>query len=347
MKFGFFEHIDHHGPSLARQYDERYRLIEAADRAGYHAYHLAEHHGTPIGGAPSPALFLAGVAARTKRLRLGPLVYLLPLYHPVRLIEEICMLDQLSHGRLELGIGRGGAPVEHALYGISTDPAELARRFAEVRDIVLLGLRSEELSYDGEFYQLNNVPMVLKPVQQPHPPLWYGTANRDSARWTVPNSVNVLTLGPTSRARTVGDAYRAEWKAQGRDPQAMPFIGMTRHLVVADSDAEAIAIGRRAFADFNAKLRWLWDKMGQSASFPAHFVPDFDSACAAGLTFAGSPARARDYIANQIAESGISYLAVGFAFGTMSCDEALASIELFAREVMPAFTDPERMPASV
>jgi alkanesulfonate monooxygenase SsuD/methylene tetrahydromethanopterin reductase-like flavin-dependent oxidoreductase (luciferase family) len=339
MKFGFFEHIDHHGPSLARQYDDRYRLIEAADRLGFHAYHLAEHHGTPLGGAPSPALFLSGVAARTKRLRLGPLVYLLPLYHPVRLIEEICMLDQLSHGRLELGIGRGGAPVEHALYGISTEPADLARRFAEVRDIVLLGLRSDELNYDGEFFQLTNVPMVLKPIQRPHPPLWYGTANPESAAWTVPNNVNVLTLGPTSRARTVGDAYRAEWKTQGRDPNAMPFLGMTRHLVVADTDAAALSIGKRAYDDFNAKLRWLWDKAGQSAAFPAHFVPDFDVARAAGLTFAGTPAKARDYVAQQIAESGITYLAAGFAYGAMSYEEAAASIELFAKEVMPEFTN--------
>ena len=247
------------------------------------------------------------------------------------------MLDQLSHGRLELGIGRGGAAVEHRLFGISTDPAELGRRFAEVRDIVLRGLTSDVLDYDGEFFQLSNIPMVMKPVQLPFPPIWYGTANPETAAWTVPLNVNVLTLGPTSRARTVGDRYRAEWKAQGKDPAAMPFIGMTRHLVVADTDAEACSIARRAHADFNAKLRWLWDRSGQGSAFPAHFVADFDTAMAAGLTYAGSPASMRDYLATQFAESGITYLAAGLFFGPMTYDECLTSMTLFAREVMPAF----------
>jgi alkanesulfonate monooxygenase SsuD/methylene tetrahydromethanopterin reductase-like flavin-dependent oxidoreductase (luciferase family) len=337
MKFGLFEHIDQTGPSLAQQYDGRLALLAAADREGFHAYHLAEHHGSPLGGAPSPGVFLSAVARATTRLRLGPLVYLLPLYHPLRLIEEICMLDQLSHGRFELGIGRGGAAVEHRLFGISTDPAELSRRFAEVRDIIVRGLTSDVLDYDGEFHQLSNVPMVMKPVQHPFPPIWYGTANPDTASWTVPLNVNVLTLGPASRARTVGDRYREEWKAQRKDPAAMPFIGMTRHLVVAETDAEACAIARRAHAAFNAKLRWLWDRSGQGSAFPAHFVADFDTAMAAGLTFAGSPASMRDYLARQFEESGITYLATGLFFGEMTFDEMMASLMLFAREVMPAF----------
>jgi alkanesulfonate monooxygenase SsuD/methylene tetrahydromethanopterin reductase-like flavin-dependent oxidoreductase (luciferase family) len=103
MKFGLFEHMDDSGVPLGRQFESRLSLLEAADRYGFHAYHLAEHHGTPLGLAPSPGLFLAAVAQRTKRLRFGPLAYSLPLYHPIRLIEEICMLDQMSGGRFELG----------------------------------------------------------------------------------------------------------------------------------------------------------------------------------------------------------------------------------------------------
>ena len=86
MKFGIFDHMDNSGVSLGQQIEERLRLIEAYDRGGFHAYHLAEHHGTPLGLAPSPNVFLAAVAQRTKRLRFGPLVYMLPLYHPLRLI---------------------------------------------------------------------------------------------------------------------------------------------------------------------------------------------------------------------------------------------------------------------
>jgi alkanesulfonate monooxygenase SsuD/methylene tetrahydromethanopterin reductase-like flavin-dependent oxidoreductase (luciferase family) len=105
MRFGIFDHMDESGVSLEQQFEERLKLIEAYDRLNFYAYHLAEHHGTPLGLAPSPGIFMAAVAQRTRRLRFGPLVYSLPLYHPVRLIEEICMLDQLSGGRFELGVG--------------------------------------------------------------------------------------------------------------------------------------------------------------------------------------------------------------------------------------------------
>src|SRR5215470_15309660 len=117
MKFGVFDHMDDAGVPLGQLYADRLRLIEAYDRAGLYGYHLAEHHATPIGCAASPGIFLSAVAQRTTRLRFGPLVYLLPFYHPLRLIEEVCMLDQMSGGRFQLGIGRGVSPFETAAYG--------------------------------------------------------------------------------------------------------------------------------------------------------------------------------------------------------------------------------------
>src|SRR6202012_1881721 len=106
----------------------------ACDRYGFYAYHLAEHHGTPLGLAPSPGIFLAVVAQRTRRLRFGPLVYSLPLYHPIRLIEEICMLDQLSGGCFELGVGRGVSPIEVGFYGV--DHAAGPRQFPEALQLI-------------------------------------------------------------------------------------------------------------------------------------------------------------------------------------------------------------------
>src|SRR5499433_4622483 len=105
VTFGLFDWMDRGKAPLHQLYEERLQLLEAADTAGFFGYHLAEHHDTPLGMAPSPALFLTAAAQRTRRIRLGPLVYLLPLYHPLRLIEEVAMLDQLSGGRLELGSG--------------------------------------------------------------------------------------------------------------------------------------------------------------------------------------------------------------------------------------------------
>ena len=117
VSFGVFDWIDRGSEPVYRLYQERLRLLEAADEAGFFCYHLAEHHATPLGMAPSPALFLSAAAQHTRQIRLGPLVYLLPLYDPLRLIEEVAMLDQLSGGRLELGVGRGVSPYELRNFG--------------------------------------------------------------------------------------------------------------------------------------------------------------------------------------------------------------------------------------
>src|SRR3984893_18878469 len=121
MKFGVFDHVDRGDLPLGEHYENRLKLIEAYDRLGIRTYHVAEHHGTPLGMAPSPSVFLAAVAQRKRRLRFGPLVYALPLYHPLRMIEEICMLDQMSGGRLEIGFGRGSSPSELIYYGQDPD----------------------------------------------------------------------------------------------------------------------------------------------------------------------------------------------------------------------------------
>ena len=118
MDFGIFDHCDADGLPLQEFYDNRFKIVEIYDSAGFYCYHVAEHHATPLGLAASPAVYLAAVAQRTKQLRFGPLVYTLPLYHPLRLVEEICMLDQMSRGRMQVGIGRGISPLETEAFGV-------------------------------------------------------------------------------------------------------------------------------------------------------------------------------------------------------------------------------------
>src|SRR5581483_10355169 len=113
-------------------------------------------------------VFLAAAAQRTSRIRLGPLVYLLPLYNPLRLLEEICMLDQLSGGRLELGVGRGISPYELGYFGV--DPAKTRALFDEALAIILAGLTRERLTYHGRYHHFDDVPIELRPLQRPYPP---------------------------------------------------------------------------------------------------------------------------------------------------------------------------------
>src|SRR5215475_5047592 len=147
VKFGVMDHVDTSGLPLGEHYEARLRLIEAYDRLGFHCYHMAEHHCTPLASAPSPGLFLSAVAQRTRRLRFGPLVYLLPFYHPLRLIEEICMLDNMSGGRLELGVGRGVSPIEVGFYGV--DPVNGPRQFPEALHVIKQGLTCDVLTFKG------------------------------------------------------------------------------------------------------------------------------------------------------------------------------------------------------
>src|SRR3954468_21219159 len=161
MQFGVFDHLDRNDMPLRDFYESRLKIAEAYDRHGFYAYHIAEHHSTPLGMAASPSVFLAAVAQRTKRLRFGPMVYALPLYHPLRMIEEICMLDQMSHGRLDIGFGRGSSPTEISYYG--QDPDQAQAMYAEALEIIVKGLTQPSLTHHGKFFQFDNVPMELTP----------------------------------------------------------------------------------------------------------------------------------------------------------------------------------------
>src|SRR5271165_2067251 len=121
MKVGIFDHIERADREIATTLDERLKFAAAADDTGFYCLHVAEHHATPLNLVPVPGVYLGAVARSTKRLRFGPLVYLLPLYSPLRLIEEICMLDHLSHGRFDIGVGRGVSPYELEFHNVMHD----------------------------------------------------------------------------------------------------------------------------------------------------------------------------------------------------------------------------------
>src|SRR5690606_36695698 len=121
----------------------------------------------------------AAIAQRTKRLRFGPLVYTLALYHPVRLAEEICMLDQMSRGRFFVGVGKGISPIEVGYYGY--DYAKADRMFAESLAVIRQALTDQVINFEGEFYSFKDVPFELTPHQKPHPKLWYGIISPQSA----------------------------------------------------------------------------------------------------------------------------------------------------------------------
>ena len=319
MEFGVFDHLDRTGQKLPDFYEDRLKIAEAYDRAGFYAYHLAEHHSTPLGMAPSPNVFLAALAQRTKRLRFGPLVFVLPLYHPLRLIAEICMLDQMSGGRLELSFGRGASPIEAEYFGV--DAEERQDIYAEALDVILRGLTHKTLDFHGKYFDFDNVPMELEPLQKPHPPLWYGVHAPDSAERAAKRNLNVVSLDSPADTRLSIERYRATWRPP-HPGATMPKLGLGRFIVVAETDAEALRLARRAYLPWHRSFTHLPRLRGRAA----------DPSAAAGMGCAGArrPGHCR------IAEDGDGIFAVAARRDAM---------QLRRRAVRVRRSDARRMPA--
>lgn len=335
LEFAVFDHLDTNGAPLGSFLDERLRLIEIIEQAGFAAYHLAEHHSSPLGMASSPSVFLASAIQRTSKIKLGPLVYVLPLYHPLRVYEEVCMLDHLSKGRFMLGVGRGGALVEHQRYGI--EPTNASAIYQEAFAVLMKAFDSDVLDFEGKFFTFKDFVIQAKPYQLPHPPIWYGAPSPDAIAWAVPKAINVVSLGPSARAKAISDRYRKDWRELGRGEADIPRIGITRHIVVADTDAQAEKIARDAYPRWRAAMEFLWKRSGQDFSLKEIYPADYDGLQAIGHGIAGSPATVRNYIAKLEREAGINYVLCQMVFGDMNFSDATHSIELFGKEVMREF----------
>lgn len=332
MEFGIFDHVDRSDMPLYDYYEARLELVELYDRAGFYSYHIAEHHATPLGLSPSPSVFLSAVAQRTKRLRFGPMIFALPLYDPFRLLEEICMLDQMSGGRLEMGFGRGASPIELGMFGVNPDDAE--RIYVEGLEVILQGLVDQKLDYKGEFFTYEGVPVALDSFQKPHPPLWYGVHSVESAARAARKGHNVLSLDDADLTRTLTDRYRATLKEIGKEREPEPKIGIGRFIVLADTDEEAMTVARRGYTMWHDSFNYLFRLRGSKPRHPR--APTFEGLCAEGQGMAGSPETMIEYLSNEMSVSGANYLVGQFSFGSLTQKETLRSIELFAEKVMPA-----------
>jgi alkanesulfonate monooxygenase SsuD/methylene tetrahydromethanopterin reductase-like flavin-dependent oxidoreductase (luciferase family) len=346
LQFGIFDHLEYRQDvPLGQLYDERLEFLGRADELGFYAYHLAEHHQSRLCMAPTPAVFLGAVARGTRRLRMGPLVYQTPLHHPLRLIEEICMLDQLSGGRLEVGVGRGITALEHTHWGLRPEDAQA--RHDEVLDILALGLTGDTLNYQGRFHQFDNVEIDLAPVQRPHPPFWYPGSPEYAAR----RGMNFIGRpGPAFPALI--EQFRSAWQTHQATPQGLnpglaePFVASSRHLVIADTDAEAEALARASWPVYDSNF----DKRGIVGPGPetqadGSLIPvpaggpgqrsTFETGQRIERVVTGSPETIAAYVQRYADVPGSNYFIAAFQWGNLTHAQALRSLELFGTEVMP------------
>jgi alkanesulfonate monooxygenase SsuD/methylene tetrahydromethanopterin reductase-like flavin-dependent oxidoreductase (luciferase family) len=241
--------------------DAMLRTADLTETLGFDGIWLAERHFSPPGGTAlissigsAPLLLATAIATRTSRLRIGTAVLLLPLGHPVRLAEEVATLDHLSHGRLDLGIGRSSFPRAYDGYNI---PYEESRaRFQEYLDIMRLAWTQPRFSYAGAFYTCQDLEVLPKPHQKPHPPLHQAAATRDTfkAAGTLGLSLLVALIGtPVSELAMVIALYQAAWRAAGHPGQGE--VRLRLPIYVADTEHHAQADPRPSVMPYYERLR--------------------------------------------------------------------------------------------
>jgi alkanesulfonate monooxygenase SsuD/methylene tetrahydromethanopterin reductase-like flavin-dependent oxidoreductase (luciferase family) len=233
---------------LATVYARALERIEIMDRAGYDAVWLAEHHFSSFSVCPSVHMVGALAAARTRRLRIGTGVSLAPFYHPLRLAEEVALLDVVSGGRVNWGAGRGFARVEFEAFGVP--PEESTARFRETVEIVLRAWGNERLHFAGEHFRFDGVEVLPKPMQCPHPPVWMAASSDGALDWAAARGFSIL-MDPHSAASEIGRKRRryAEKLAAAGFSEAGRDIPVAR-LVALGRDAETAAAVARSGAEW-------------------------------------------------------------------------------------------------
>ena len=231
--------------------------ISIMDEGGYEAVWLAEHHFNTYSVCPSINVMGTFVAARTKRLRIGTAVSLAAFYEPLRLAEEIAMLDLLSGGRVNWGAGRGFDATEFRAFGVT--PAESSDRFRECVEVVLAAWRNERLNFRGQFFEYDEIEVLPKPLQQPHPPVWLAATSPDSIRRAAERGYSIL-MDPHAGHAEIGQKrrfYREQLEANGHSSEGRD-LPVARLLAVGATAGEAQEVAREG-------ARWTVGSYAKSA----------------------------------------------------------------------------------
>jgi len=299
MKFGILQFFSwpERRVALPTVYQRALQRIEIMDRTGYDAVWLTEHHFTTYSVCPSIPVLGTYAAARTKNLRIGTAVCLAAFYHPLRLAEEIALLDILSDGRVNWGAGRGYDLNEFKTFGVPFD--ESYARFREAVDIVVRAWTDERLTYKGKYFSFDNVEVLPKPLQQPHPPVWTAAASPGSIEWAAAAGYSIL-MDPHATHTELGEKrelYQQKLEENGYSIAGRE-IPMARLLALAPTEDKAEEVARQGA---------LW--MLKTYVSPSLFsVADPVKRYVDEVIIHGSPERVVDEIARLREEIHLDYL---------------------------------------
>ena len=326
MKFGMFVIGDYHpqaNKSLSDYYEQMLEQVEWAETLGYECFWFGEHHFDFFGVVPSPPVLMSVAAKRTKNIRLGVAVSLLPYRNPILTAEEYAMVDVLSGGRLDFGVGRG-TPPELVGFGVKEDNRDL---LVEALEVVKMAWSEGKLSYNGKYYQIPGVSLNVLPVQRPTPPVFFAALSEGSYKVAGEKGYPILGI-PYASCKDITEMkakitfYKNTLAGSGHNPAKFDVV-QCFHSHVAATDREA---------DGNAREGMVPYLSARIAVRPRNY----DELYKERMIVVGDPKRCVEQI-EEIRASGTNYIIFMMNFATLEQKKILASMEMMAKEIMPKF----------
>ncbi|MEY2465302.1 MAG: hypothetical protein QOH64_3440 [Acidimicrobiaceae bacterium] len=341
MEFGLFTLFDFYADrqEVAQYYRDTLDLVVLAEDLGYEAVWMGEEHFYAFGICPSPQIFLTAVARHTERIRLGTAISLLPFENPLRKAEDFAMLDILSEGRLDFGVGRGSIAKHFKGFGI--DAGESRDRYEESIAIIKQAWTGKEFSFDGQFWQVPPLTVSPPPLQRPHPPLYRGTVSIESYEAAAAAGDNAFvvpwTTAPHPEVRTRLDRYRELTAAYGFDTRETAIF----FLFINDDHNAAVREAKDVTGAYSKLITSHAAARGKSDPKSSLFkLQDFISSISDSVeerAIVGTPAECISRLEQLDDELGLDRVAFYFHPGGREIDSARRGIEQFAHEVMPHF----------
>jgi alkanesulfonate monooxygenase SsuD/methylene tetrahydromethanopterin reductase-like flavin-dependent oxidoreductase (luciferase family) len=343
--------------TAAEGYDQHIRDAVLGERLGYRYYFFVEHQNATFNFVSSPSVYLASLARETTSLRFGPMVYQLPMYHPLRLAQDAAVLDNLSHGRLDFGAGFGIQAHEFMRWKLPF--GERRAMGEEVMDLVLKAWTQEEVTYTGQYWSFDEALPKPKPFQQPHPPVWVGAHSQTSLDYAACHNFHVGQNIDVDRVVAEKFAYfRTAWQRQGHAGPT-PRTLLARHVHVAPTDEQARAEAEpellKGFFGTGGVAAGLGHTRighgGDARGTGGERSPDIDERGRVfqetgrsyafwidnGLALVGSPETVVRLLNDQRGRVGYDVFLAQHQIATMPLEQVTRSLTLFGEEVMPAF----------
>lgn len=331
----YFEQLD---GSIDDFYERMVSMLVDSERYGFASAWVNEHHFHPFGGMiPEPAVLLAAVAARTSTIRLGTSVALLPLRHPLASAEAYAMVDRLSGGRLEFGVGRGFVQHDYEAFGVPYEGAQ--QRLEEALDVILAAWSGGPVEHHGDHYAVDGVEVWPTPAQRPHPPIWAAaTSDPETFRWAGRRGFNLLTLlykRPLTETNEAIGWYRQAATDAGIDPATLR-VGSHIMVYCDETPGVAVEMARDAMERYSAQHRGA-RSLGARGAVPVAKGMSVDEMIDHALLCVGTPSECASILARIENEVGLQSLDCGFSWGGLTPDAVDRSFRLFCEAVVPEF----------